>query len=110
MAQLGFLRGAVCDKVTNADIRHKFHETNMQFRERFTYLDFDDEQSLSEADEKAKIEENMDRYKSEQGYYQAELLSSQAPNINMRFALNQHLATNVDYHNITSPFSSFSED
>jgi len=52
----------------------------------------------------------MDRYKSEQGYYQAELLSSQAPNINMRFALNQHLATNVDYHNITSPFSSFSED
>jgi hypothetical protein len=51
----------------------------------------------------------MKRYESEQGYYQAELLSSQSPNINMRFALNQYLAANVDYQNITSPFSSFSE-
>lgn len=32
MAQLGFLKGAVCDKVTNAEIRHKFHQTNLQFR------------------------------------------------------------------------------
>lgn len=49
----------------------------------------------------------MKRYESEQKYYQSELLSSSAPNINMKFALNQHLVANVDYQNVTNPFSSF---
>ena len=46
MAQLGFLRGTVCDGVTNSEIRKKFHLTNLQFREKYRYMDFDNDGSL----------------------------------------------------------------
>lgn len=43
-------------------------------------------------------------------YAQADLLSSKSRNINLRFAVNQQLAADVDYQNVTQPFSSFSEE
>ena len=46
MAQLGFLKGAIQDGVTNKQIRNKFHDVNLYFRDKFRYMDFDDDKSL----------------------------------------------------------------
>ena len=43
-------------------------------------------------------------------YYQSEMLSSKAKNLNLRFSVNQRLAADVDFQNVVHPFNSFSEE
>ena len=70
MAQVGLLKGAVCPGVSNSDIRSKFHEANLFFREKFRYMDFDGEDALLEVDEQRDIEQKKERYRSEMQFRQ----------------------------------------
>lgn len=46
MAQLGFLKGYIHNDVSNSDIRKKFHETNLSFRDKYRYMDYDEDNAL----------------------------------------------------------------
>ena len=39
---MGFIKGYIHDDVSNGEIRKKFHESNMSFREKYRYMDFDE--------------------------------------------------------------------
>lgn len=109
MAQLGLLRGEIAEGVTNSSIRKKFHQANLYFRERFRYMDFDEEGSMLQAEQKLKIQENKALYESELKHYQAQLLTKNSKNMNVKFAANQRLVASADYYNTTEPFNSFNE-
>jgi hypothetical protein len=42
MTQIGYIKGTVCNDVTNHEIRSKLEEANLYFREKFKYTDFDE--------------------------------------------------------------------
>lgn len=56
-----------------------------------------------------KIQENKALYESELKHYQAELLTKNSKNMNVKFAANQRLVASADYYNTTEPFNSFNE-
>ena len=42
MTQIGYIKGRLCNDVTNSQIRSKLEEANLYFREKLRYTDFDD--------------------------------------------------------------------
>lgn len=110
MAQLGFIKGGIRPGVKNSEIRIKLEEANLYFREKFRYLDFDDSKTLLEHEERVKIEANKNIFKQKMRNRQSELLAHPPRNLNIKFAVNQHLAASADFHNATNPYNSFTEN
>jgi hypothetical protein len=55
------------------------------------------------------VQNNEEKFKENLKYRQGELLSKSSKNLNLKFAVNQHLAASADYFNATNTYNSFSQ-
>lgn len=55
-----------------------------------------------------KVKENQEMFAEQMKFRQGEILSQASRNLNLKFAVNQHLAARSDYFNATNPYNSFS--
>ena len=106
MTQLGYIRGAICAGASGSNIRERLEEANLYFRERARYSDNND--CLLEQEERVKVNSNKELFAKQMKYRQGEILSQASANLNLKFAVNQHLAARSDYFNATNPHNSFS--
>jgi hypothetical protein len=55
-----------------------------------------------------KVSSNQELFAEQMKFRQGEILSQASRNLNLKFAVNQHLAARSDYFNATNPHNSFS--
>lgn len=54
------------------------------------------------------MQANKAKFQDHFQYRQAEILSKSSNNLNLKFAVNQHLAASADYYNVLEPYNTFS--
>ena len=75
MSQLGLIKGNVFDNVSNGEVRQKIYESNLFFRNKFKYFDFDENDVMHEQEEKLFIDKKKIEYNEKFKESQANLLT-----------------------------------